>query len=147
MNLIEIPRSNVGKEDIAIYAANMISLVEEGEVNPLEFHIKAKALSKALADVIAKTEELTREEAMKYSQKQFEAFGATIQLKEGADTPDLDIDPILRELKAKVKDREELLKQAYKMKGKGEIVDHSTGEFVPALPPKPTKSSIAITFK
>jgi hypothetical protein len=147
MNLIEIPRSNVGKEDIAIYAANMISLVEEGEVNPLEFHIKAKALSKALADVIAKTEELTREEAMKYSQKQFEAFGATIQLKEGADTPDLDIDPILRELKYKVKDREELLKQAYKMKGKGEIVDPSTGEFVPALPPKPTKSSIAITFK
>jgi len=147
MNLIEIPRSNVGKEDIAIYAANMISLVEDGEVNPLEFHIKAKALSKALADVIAKTEELTREEAMKYSQKQFEAFGATIQLKEGADTPDLDIDPILRELKAKVKDREELLKQAYKMKGKGEIVDPSTGEFAPALPPKPTKSSIAITFK
>jgi hypothetical protein len=147
MNLIEIPRSNVGKEDIATYAANMISLVEDGEVNPLEFHIKAKALSKALAEVIAKTEELTREEAMTYSQKQFEAFGATIQLKEGADTPDMDIDPILRELKAKVKDREELLKQAYKMKGKGEIVDPSTGEFVPALPPKPTKSSIAITFK
>jgi hypothetical protein len=147
MNLIEIPRSNVGKEDIAIYAANMISLVEEGEADPLELHIKAKALTKALSILIDKTEESTWIEAKKYGGKSFEAFGATIQLKEGADTADLDIDPILRELKAKVKDREELLKQAYKMKGKGEIVDPSTGEFVPALPPKPTKSSIAITFK
>lgn len=146
MNLIEIPRSNVGKDDISEYANKMIALVKNGEVDPLELHIKAKALTKALAELIDKTEELTREEAMKYGGKSFEAFGATIQLKEGADTPDLAEDPVLTRLKEAVKKREELLKQAYKMKGV-QVVDESTGEVIPILPPKPTKASIAISFK
>jgi hypothetical protein len=147
VNLIEIPRSNVGKADISEYANKMISLVENGEADPLELHIKAKALTKALAELIEKTEELTREEAMKYGGKSFEAFGATIQLKEGADTPDLDEDAVLRELKEAVKARESILKQVYKMKGGVQVVDEATGEVVPLLPPKPTKSSIAISFK
>jgi hypothetical protein len=147
MNLIEIPRSNVGKADISEYANKMISLVENGEADPLELHIKAKALTKALAELIEKTEELTREEAMKYGGKSFEAFGATIQLKEGADTPDLDEDAVLRELKEAVKAREAILKQVYKMKGGVQVVDEATGEVVPLLPPKPTKASIAISFK
>jgi len=54
---------------------------------------------------------------------------------------------VYAELKAQLKDREELLKLAFKQAGKSMIVDPNTGEEIPVCEAKGTKSSIAITFK
>jgi hypothetical protein len=50
-------------------------------------------------------------------------------------------------IKLQLKDREAMLKQAYKMREKCAIYDQQTGEEIPVLPAKLSKPSIAVTFK
>jgi hypothetical protein len=124
----------------------MVKLIEGGDLNPLEAHAKAKAIVTALTDVIKRTEDLAQDEAMKYGTKTFEAFGASVTLKDGAVTPNYEECPIWMGLKNQLKNREELLKLAFKSKDV-EITDTTTGEVVPKVSPKYAKSSISIQFK
>jgi hypothetical protein len=54
---------------------------------------------------------------------------------------------VYAQIKAQLKDREELLKLAFKQAGKAMITDPTTGEEIPICEAKGTKGSIAITFK
>jgi len=146
LDLITLTSGQLTKASLDEWAKGMVSLIEEGELNPLEAHAKAKAIMSALKSVIDSTEDLARDEADKYSSKTFEAFGAKVTLKDGAITPDYTEDPIWAGLKEKVKAREELIKLAFKAKDV-EIIDTTTGEVVPKVAPKCAKSSISIQFK
>jgi len=105
-----------------------------------------KAVVKALEQVLKATEDIVRDEAEKHG-KTFSAFGAEIQVKEGALTPDYTHDQVWSDLQASMKAREELLKMAFRNAGKATVYDESTGEAVPVCPAKGTKPSIAVTFK
>ena len=144
--LITIPKSDICKAEIAQIAQQLTDRINDGEVNPVEAHIKLKAIVKALEATIKATEHTVADEASKHG-KTFSAFGAEITLKEGSLTPNYDEDPIYADLKAQMKAREELLKMAFRNAGKATVYDESTGEAVPVCPAKGTKPSIAVTFK
>ncbi len=99
-----------------------------------------------VVQVLKATEDIVRDEAEKHG-KTFSAFGAEIQVKEGALTPDYQHDQVWSDLQASMKAREELLKMAFRNAGKATVYDESTGEAVPVCPAKGTKPSIAVTFK
>ena len=113
---------------------------------PIAAHVRLKAVVKALEQVLKATEDIVRDEAEKHG-KTFSAFGAEIQIKEGALTPDYTHDQVWSDLQASMKAREELLKIAFRNAGKATVYDESTGEAVPVCPAKGTKPSIAVTFK
>ena len=146
LDLITLTSGQLSKDSLAAWSKQMIALIEDGELNALEAHAKAKAILAALTDVIKATEDLAQDEAAKYSAKTFEAFGAQVNLKDGAMTPDYAQDAGWVNLKAKMKAREDLLKLARKLKDV-EITDTNTGEVVPKVQPKYAKSSISIQFK
>jgi hypothetical protein len=144
--LITIPKSDICKAEIAQIAQQLTDRINDGEVNPIEAHIKLKAIVKALEVTIKATEQTVADEAAKYG-KTFHAFGAEITLKEGSLTPNYEEDAVYADLKAQLKAREELLKMAFRQAGKTAIFDESTGEQVPVCTAKATKASIAVTFK
>ena len=146
LDLITLTSGQLKKASLDQWANDMVMLIQDGELNPLEAHAKAKAIMSALKGVIDATESLARDEAAKYSAKTFEAFGAQVTLKDGAITPDYEQDAEWVRLKEQVKAREELLKLAFKAKDV-EITDTTTGEVVPKVQPKYAKSSISIQFK
>ena len=147
MELVSIPRSDVGKADIALLTTNLVDRINEGHINALEAHVKIKAIQKALESVLKQTEEVVADEASRHPGKSFDVYGANVQIREGSIGPNCDQDTVYAELKAQLKDREELLKLAFKQAGKSMIVDPNTGEEIPVCEAKATKSSIAITFK
>jgi hypothetical protein len=144
--LITIPKSDICKAEIAQIAQQLTDRINDGEVNPVEAHIKLKAIVKALEATIKATEQTVADEASKYG-KTFQAFGAEITLKEGSLTPNYEEDEVYADLKAQMKAREELLKIAFRQAGKTAIFDESTGEQVPVCTAKATKASIAVSFK
>ena len=146
LDLITLTSGQLKKASLDQWANDMAMLIQDGELNPLEAHAKAKAIMSALKSVIDATESLARDEADKYGGKSFEAFGAQVTLKDGAVTPSYEDDAVWVHLKEQVKAREELLKLAFKSKDV-EITDTTTGEVVPKVQPKYAKSSISIQFK
>jgi hypothetical protein len=144
--LITIPKSDICKAEIAQIAQQLTDRIKDGEVNPIEAHIKLKAIVKALEATIKATEQTVADEASKHG-KTFRAFGAEITLKEGSLTPNYEEDEVYADLKAQMKAREELLKMAFRQVGKTAIFDESTGEQVPVCTAKATKASIAVSFR
>jgi hypothetical protein len=145
-HLVTIPKSDISKAEIADIAASLTLRILEGEVNPVAAHVRLKAVIKALEQVLKSTEEAVWDEAERNG-RTFSAFGADIQLKEGAMTPDYSHDQIWSDLQASMKAREEQLKMAFRNAGKMTVIDEATGEVVPVCPAKGTKPSIAVTFK
>jgi hypothetical protein len=145
LDLIQLTSKQLSKASLNDWSADMIKLIEGGDINPLEAHAKAKAIRTALDIVLKSTEDLAQDEAMKYGAKTFEAFGAKVTLKHGATTPTYEEDSVWVELKEQLKAREELIKLAFKAKDV-EIIDTITGEVVKKVSPKYSKSSISIQF-
>ena len=144
--LITIPKADICKAEIAQIAQQLTDRINEGEVNPIEAHIKLKAIVKALEATIKATEQTVADEASKHG-KTFRAFGAEVTLKEGTLTPNFEEDEVYADLKSQMKAREELLKIAVRQAGKTAIFDESTGEQIPVCTAKATKASIAVSFK
>lgn len=145
-HLVTIPKSDISKAEIADIAAALTLRILEGEVNPVAAHVRLKAVIKAVEQVLKATEDAVRDEAEKNG-KTFSAFGADIQIKEGALTPDYSHDQVWSDLQASMKGREEQLKMAFRNAGKMTVIDEATGEVVPVCPAKGTKPSIAVTFR
>jgi hypothetical protein len=145
LDLITLTSGQLTKDALQRWSADMVELIDNGDLNPLEAHAKAKAIMAALKDVIDQTEQQARDEADKYGGKTFQAFGAKVTLKDGNVTPNYDEDAVWNSIKQQLKDREELLKLAFKSKD-AEITDTTTGEVVPRVSAKYAKSSISIQF-
>jgi hypothetical protein len=145
LDLITLTSGQLNKEALQRWSADMVALIDNGDLNPLEAHAKAKAIMAALKDVIDQTEQQARDEADKYGGKTFQAFGAKVTLKDGNVTPNYDEDAVWNSIKQQLKEREELLKLAFKSKD-AEITDTTTGEVVPRVSAKYAKSSISIQF-
>lgn len=145
LDLITLTSGQLTKEALQRWSADMVALIDNGDLNPLEAHAKAKAIMAALKDVIDQTEQQARDEADKYGGKSFQAFGAKVTLKDGNVTPNYDEDAVWNSIKQQLKEREELLKLAFKSKD-AEITDTTTGEVVPRVSAKYAKSSISIQF-
>jgi Fe-S cluster biosynthesis and repair protein YggX len=146
LDLIQLTSKQLSKQSLNEWATAMVTLIEDDELNALEAHAKAKAIKNALDIVLKSTEDLAVDAYLNYGTKVVEVFGAQATYKNGAVTPDYEQDLIWLHLKEQVKQREELLKLAFKSKDV-EITDTTTGEVVPKVQPKYAKSSISIQFK
>jgi hypothetical protein len=144
-HLVTIPKSDISKADIADIAAGLILRIEEGEVNPIAAHVRLKAVVKALEQVLKATEDIVRDEAEKHG-KTFSAFGAEIQVKEGALTPDYSQDQQWSDLQASMKARERTAETCLPQRWQGNGLRRSDGRSGPVCPAKGTKPSIAVNF-
>jgi ABC-type phosphate transport system auxiliary subunit len=134
---------------------NMLSIVDdictdiaEGNTRPLPAFIQAKALDFISKEIIKRTKDMAIEEAQTFGKD--ETFnGASFQVKSTGERLNYEDDVVYKELKQQLKEREQLLKDAYKMYKKGQVlVDDRTGELVPVVEIKvESQTTLSVTFK
>ena len=137
----------LSKSDIAAASNKVINAVLDGEVDPIEVYVRVKAVATACKQVLDNIETEVIDESYKYAGKSFDKLGATLTRKEGSLLLDYEEDAVYADIKKQLKAREEQLKTAYQMNRKGDVYIAGDGEQVPIVPPKPTKSSLAVSFK
>lgn len=142
------------KEQVTIFAAQLISDVEAGVKNPLTLHSQIIILEKALAQVKDAIKDEVVREAEKHNAKSFDYNGCKIEIKElGAKYDyskcgDIQWERFDSEANTSIerrKDREKFLKN---IQGHETIVDESTGEIVKVYPPiKTSATGVTVTLK
>lgn len=133
-----LPNTKTGVE---IFSRQLITAVQNGEVNPLQL----KALFKTMEKVAEKVDEQIKEnlltEAGKYSEKKFNAFGFEIEKTEVGTKYDYSTcgDTVYEQRKAALDDAKALLDERIEfLKSLREnltVVDDMTGEVVTVRPP------------
>lgn len=111
-------------------------LVESGEYDIKEVYSQSIRLKEAL-NVIEK------ELKNSLPEENFNAFGLKAIYRNGGDTINFEDDEVYRELKYKLKSREELLRAALKT---NEVFYDSEGVEVPKVSKTPRKSGLSISF-
>lgn len=158
----ELPTSAFGvmrllpdtKSNVENFSKQLVSAVENGEVNPLEL----KAMFKFMEHVIKKVDESTKDnqlkEADKYAEKKFSVFGFEIEKAENGTKYDYLAcgDPIYEQRHAIVESAKSLLdERAQFLKSLKEpitIVDDDSGEVVTIRPPfKTSTTGLKFTIK
>ncbi len=142
------------KEQIDIFANQLIDDVEQGVTNPLALHIRLKLIEKSFEKVYAAIKDQVVAEAEKHNQKTFDHMGCKIEVKEMGVNYDYSAcnDPewnqaneFIESYKLSIKERQEFLKA---LKKKETIVNEETGEIIEIFPPvKTSTTSIAVTPK
>ena len=136
--------------------SNMLSIVDgietdiaEGNAKALPQYVQAKALEFLYKKIIDRIKDPAMDEAETFGKDDSIFNGASFQLKPTGERLNYPDDPEYKKLEAKIKARMELLKSAYNMHKKGQVlVDEQTGEAIPVVGVK-TKSQqiIAVSFK
>lgn len=135
------------KTEMDELAQSITQQVLDGQYLAIDVHMRCKAIMKILETIIADTEQAVIDEIISRGHNnELEFSSATAKLRDGFNTPNYESDPTYCSLKAKVKEREALLKLAFQNPSV-QCTDTDGGEIVPIVPPKITKQSIAITFK
>lgn len=133
------------KGDIATFVEKVKFEVNMGVINPLQLSIYLKSLSQMIEslDKDASIREAIRDEADKYPEKTFDAYGAKVS-KSSRTTFDYSSDPVYANL---IKDKEfnEKMIEARKAVLKSGV-DPSTGDTFGQFPSK-TSNVISITLK
>jgi len=133
----ELSNAFPSKKEIQINAKKFVSeILESGNVDKTELFTQAVRINEALAIV---TESLKNEMPL----ENFEAFGIKGTYRNGGETLNYKEDPIYSDIQKELKEREELLKVAYK--SSNEIYDES-GFLVPKVSSTPRKSSLTINY-
>ena len=70
------------KQEAESFASRLTLSVQEGQINPLELHVKLNAMKKAIEDVQRNTRDFVMSEANKYHERSFDAFTAKIEKAE-----------------------------------------------------------------
>jgi len=145
------------KEERQSFALDLVSKIEQGEVDPLKIHLQVKAMEdiiKLLNDNTIYKKSIL-DAAEKYGQKSFTFQNAKVEIKEVGTKYDFSkcndtewdlYDQRLLSAKEDLKQRETFLK-TIPVKGL-EIVDKVSGEMATIYPPsKSSTTSIAVTLK
>lgn len=125
------------KKEISKHAEEFANdILEEGFIDKVELLSQAIRLKEAMTVIESKVRSSLPEE-------NFEGFGMKGTYTQGGDIPQYEDDPIYKELKQDLKEREDLLKLALKQK---EVIFDAYGNEVPKVSTKPRKSSLRISF-
>ena len=134
----------VSKGEISDAAIKIQQMVYDGYLNPLAAMVKFKLVKELIDRADAMIKGFAIDEAMKYK-KEGEYMGYKIDVRNTGDRMNYEDDPIYSEMKAKLKQREELLKLAYKQKGT--MVFDEQGIEVPVISVTSGKETLFITLK
>lgn len=141
------------KDEIETFVNKIVGEVENGAINPLELHVKIKAIESCLAQVSDKIKDAVMDEMQNYQEKNVEMFGAKIAKAETGVKYDYTVcgDPVLNSIMSdkKVLEQAEKNRQAFLKAANPngtEIV--CDDEVVKIYPPIKTSSSfIKVTLK
>lgn len=149
-----IRQLSVSKSGVDMFCRQLISSVQNGEVNALELKAFLKTMELIIDRVDKETKENQVTEAMRYSEKKFSAYGCEIEQCEVSTRYDYSTcgDPIYNqrvkiaeEAKSQLDDRAAFLKA---LKEPLTIVDDESGEVATVRPPvKKSTSGLRITLK
>jgi hypothetical protein len=98
--------------DIATIKENAI----DGKMNAIEAYVQLKTLEKVIKEAIEKVQELAIDEGLKYNQKSFVAYGATVEMKSAPSRWDYSKCMQVQHLSAKLKTMQELSQLAVNSK-------------------------------
>lgn len=142
------------KEQIEIFANQLIDDVEQGVTNPLALHIRLTLIEKSFDKVKDAIKKQVVAEAEKHNQKSFDHMGCKIEVKEmgvkydysGCNDAEWNRMKFRFDVYEKaIKNRQEFLKA---LKKKETLVNEETGEIIEIFPPiKTSTTSIAVTPK
>lgn len=124
--------------------AALVGEIDEGNEDALKGLIKLKTIEKVLEASINQIKESAVIEAKKHGAKEFELFGAKVQVKEGAARWNYKHIPQWNEFETKKKQIEEAAKNRYK--NPSLIVADADGEEIPMAQCTYDKESVAITI-
>lgn len=133
----------VTKSELAEIAREICLQVEEGQINPLTLRTKFKVIKEIIERVEPMILENTLIEAAKYKNQDYNNF--KVEVRNSGNRLQYEDDPIYRELKQKLKDREELLKVAHKQAGT--IIFDENGIEVPVVSILAGKENVYLTLK
>lgn len=149
-----IRQLSVSKPGIEMFCKQLISSVKNGEVNPLELKAFLKTMEKIIEQVDKETKDEQLNEAMRYSERKFTAYGCEMEQCEVATKYDYVScgDPvynqrlrIAEEAKAQLDERSAFLKA---LREPLTIVDDESGEVATVCPPiKRSISGIKVSIK
>lgn len=122
----------------------LLSEVEEGNTDALKAFISLKNVEKVLSEAITQLKESAVTEAKKHGAKQFEFFGAKIQVKDGSARWDYKHIPQWNEFEEKKKQIEEVAKNRYK--NPSLIIADENGEEIPMAQCFYDKENISVTI-
>ena len=147
-SLITLP--DFKEENLLTIADNIVGDILEGNTRPLPAYIQAKALTWLAKEIEKRVKDMAMQEAETYGKDDSVFNGAKFQVKSTGERLAYEQDQEYKELKQKLKAREELLKDAYKAyKKNGQVmVDEQTGETVPVVGIKvESQQTISVSFK
>lgn len=144
----------LGKSDIEKAVNSISSLVESGELNPLEAKLKLKMMEEAAKKAQDSIAQSVRDEAERYGSKSFDYMGAKFELAEVGTKYDYEAcgDPEYERLKQKAEDAKRELDERCNflksLKKPTTVIIEETGEVCTVNPPvKSSTSSIKITLR
>jgi len=117
--------------------------VEQGNVDALEAYIQLKSIEKELKESLSMVQEFALQEAEKYGPGEFEAFGASINVKNGAGRWSYKELPWFNTYQLE----QDAAKQAYKMSQKGQKLITEDGEVIIPAEFTPGKLTLSIRIK
>jgi hypothetical protein len=142
------------KEQAESFANKLTEEVLQGEVNPLELHVKLTAMQKAIDAVKKNIASYTLTEAQKYNSKTFDFNSSKIEIQElGAkynydncnDAVLVRLNAELEKIKSAVEQRQAFLKVC---KPGQPVIDEETGESYEVFPPAKTSTTgVKVTLK
>ena len=143
------------KDGIKDLSNQIISSLDEGNFNPLDFKLAAKGFEKLIESVKEQIDEAAMTEAAKYGQKTFSYKGSEIQVVDNlgvsydySECNHPQYNAVMEEFNRISKLKKDLEGELQATKTSRTMIDESTGEVVTVYPPrKRSKSGIKITIK
>ena len=142
------------KEQIELFANQLIGDVEQGVTNPLALHIRLTLIEKSFDKVKEAIKKQVLAEAEKHNQNSFDHMGCKIEVKEMGVRYDYSacndwewnqVNELKNGYEISLKNRQEFLKY---LKKKETIVNEETGEVIEISPTiKTSTTTIAVTPK
>ncbi|MCK5616208.1 hypothetical protein KAR91_80845 [Candidatus Pacearchaeota archaeon] len=117
--------------------------VEQGNIDALEAYVLLKGIEKELKDSLNMVQEFALQEAEKYGQSEFEAFGASINLKNGPGRWNYKELPWWNTYQLE----QDAAKEAYKMSQKGQKLITDDGEVIIPAQFTPGKLVLSVRIK
>ena len=123
------------KANLSNIVTHVVTSVKEGDLNPLDAHIAGKFLRDVGDKISRETVNAAISEAEKYKGEDYYK-GSKLSVSNTGDTIDYEQDPVYSELAHKLKERKELLREAYILSQKGRPCVDETGEIITPPPIK-----------
>lgn len=145
-----IKLNSFSESNIKSLADDICAEIENGNQKAMNAYIQAKALELLSKEVISKIKDYAINEADQYSKNESTLNGASFSLSTSPLQLDFESDTEYRLTNQALKDRRELLTDAYKQfqKNKTLIFDSITGEAIPIMKLKKEQETIIkISFK